>query len=97
MPEMSRINSRRFQPQTEEILEPLRKIATLGKSEFSAGLENCWQVYDAQLQELKEVSIHYEYLLLYKLKTFFIITKEYFGRIVRPLFLQKWHLTKPGK
>lgn len=55
MPEMSRINSRRYQPQMEEIPEPLRKIAILGKSEFTAGLENCWQVYEAQMQKSKEV------------------------------------------
>ncbi|VDN99413.1 unnamed protein product [Rodentolepis nana] len=54
MPEMSRINPRRYQPQMKEIPEPLHKIAILGKSEFTAGLENCWQVYEAQIQESLE-------------------------------------------
>ncbi|KAM3171752.1 hypothetical protein ACTXT7_015982 [Hymenolepis weldensis] len=54
MPEMSRFNSRRYQPQMEEIPKPLQKIATLGRSEFTAGLENCWQVYEAQMQKSKE-------------------------------------------
>lgn len=52
---MSRLNMRRYQPQPGEVPEPLKKVAILGKPVFNAGLELCWQVYEARLQESKEV------------------------------------------
>ncbi|KAH9282169.1 SCY1-like protein 2 [Echinococcus granulosus] len=55
MREMSRFSMRRYQSHLGEMPEPLRKVAILGKPVFSAGLEFCWQVYEAQLQESKEI------------------------------------------
>ncbi|VDM30296.1 unnamed protein product [Hydatigera taeniaeformis] len=52
---MSRLSMRRYQLQSGEMPEPLQKVAILGKPVFSAGLELCWQVYEAQLQESKEI------------------------------------------
>ncbi|KAL5105997.1 SCY1-like protein 2 [Taenia crassiceps] len=55
MPEMSRLSIRRYQPQVGKMPEPLQNVAILGKPVFNAGLELCWQVYEAQLQESKEI------------------------------------------
>ncbi|KAM7537899.1 hypothetical protein Aperf_G00000078825 [Anoplocephala perfoliata] len=59
---MSRFNSLRYHPEPEEMPKPLRKIAVLGKSEFTAGLENCWNVYEARLRESKEITDGLRYL-----------------------------------
>ncbi|CUT99014.1 protein kinase [Echinococcus multilocularis] len=52
---MSRLSMHRYQSHLGEMPEPLRKVAILGKPVFSAGLQFCWQVYEAQLQESKEI------------------------------------------
>ena len=53
---MSRLSMRRYHAQPSEVPEPLKKIAILNRPAFNAGLELCWQVYEAQLQESKEVN-----------------------------------------
>ncbi|VDK21777.1 unnamed protein product [Taenia asiatica] len=55
MPEMSRLSMRRYQPQPSLVPEPLKKIAILGKPVFNAGLQLCWQVYEAQMKDSKEI------------------------------------------
>uniref|UniRef100_A0A5K3EIQ4 Protein kinase domain-containing protein n=1 Tax=Mesocestoides corti TaxID=53468 RepID=A0A5K3EIQ4_MESCO len=54
MPEMSRLGMRRNQAQPDTLPAPLEKVTVLGKPLFKAGLELCWQVYEAKLQSSKE-------------------------------------------
>lgn len=70
---MSRFSALRNHPQLDEIPKPLWKIAILGKSEFTAGLENCWQVYEAQLQQSKEVIPNLQNQMLHLLKIYFFL------------------------